>query len=98
MVNTLRQLHHAYILLCISTQGADVKDSGLAGLAAFDALSGSASEPFDPELEVLSPELHALSAQLDDNDDEDEDIFEIEFMMHKRNYYMDKMGFKVVDR
>ena len=49
----------------------------------------------------LSPELQRLSAKLDeenDDGDEDDDTFEIEFKMHKRNYYQEKMGFTAVDR
>lgn len=46
-----------------------------------------------------NPELEKLAAQFDgDLLDEDEDIFDTEFAMFKRDYYVQKFGFEEINR
>ena len=45
------------------------------------------------------PELEKLAAKFDDNLlDDDEDIFDIEFAVFKRDYYIQKFGFEKITR
>lgn len=45
------------------------------------------------------PELEKLAAQFDDDLlDEDEDIFDTEFAMFKRDYYVQKFEFEEINR
>lgn len=47
----------------------------------------------------LSPELAKLAAAMDDEEDEEsEDVFEIEFAMHKKQYYRDKFEIEDINR
>ena len=47
----------------------------------------------------LNPELEKLAAKFDEDlSDEDEDVFETEFVMHKRDYYMQKLGYEEINR
>ena len=47
----------------------------------------------------MNPELEKLARKFDDElSDEEEDVFETEFAMHKRDYYMEKMGYDQVTR
>lgn len=47
----------------------------------------------------LNPEIEKLAAKFDEEQsDEDEDVFETEFAMHKRDYYIQKFGYEEVNR
>ena len=47
----------------------------------------------------MNPELEKLARKFDDElSDEEEDVFETEFAMHKRDYYVEKMGYEQVTR
>lgn len=47
----------------------------------------------------VNPELEKLAAKFDEDlRDDDGDIFETEFAMHKRDYYMQKFGYEEVNR
>lgn len=49
----------------------------------------------------LNPELEKLAQRFDDelsDDDDEEDVFETEFAMYKRDYYMQKLGYEEINR
>ncbi|KAJ7394677.1 5'-3' exoribonuclease 1 [Desmophyllum pertusum] len=47
----------------------------------------------------VNPELEKLAAKFDEDlSDDDEDIFETEFAMLKRDYYMQKLGYEEINR
>ena len=63
------------------------------------------SVPEDTEKEIepkkkVNPELEKLAEKFDDefSDEEEENAFDIEFAMFKRNYYMQKLEYKEVNR
>ena len=48
---------------------------------------------------LMNPELEKLVQKFDDESSEDdEDVFETEFAMFKRDYYMQKLEYKEVNR
>ena len=46
----------------------------------------------------INPELDKLAQKFDDEFSDEEDTFEIEFAMFKRDYYMQKLGYVEVNR
>ena len=58
----------------------------------------TAAKRKEPKSKV-NPELEKLAAKFDEDlRDDDEDIFETEFAMLKRDYYMQKFGFQEISR
>ena len=59
-------------------------------------------EDTDKEIEPkkkVNPELEKLAEKFDDEfSDEEEDTFDVEFAMFKRDYYMQKLGYVEVNR
>lgn len=89
-------------LLCYSLVCRTKEDDSLLTLsnsfAALELMPGDNVKAKKPDRK-MNPELEKLARKFDDElSDEEEDVFETEFAMHKRDYYMEKMGYEQVTR
>ncbi|KAK3750242.1 hypothetical protein QZH41_017409 [Actinostola sp. cb2023] len=76
-------------------KGDRKKDSEANPFAALDSLSDKLDQTKLDDEEKMSPELAKLAAALDDDDEDrkeitQDDVFEIEFAMYKKQYYREK--------
>ncbi|KXJ17198.1 5'-3' exoribonuclease 2 [Exaiptasia diaphana] len=76
-------------------KGKKTRDEETNPFAALESLSGKLDEAKLDDDDELSPELAKLAAALDDDEEEsketsEEDVFEIEFAMYKKQYYREK--------
>lgn len=66
--------------------------------AALELMPGDSVKAKEPK-KKMNPELEKLAKTFDDELSEDEeDVFETEFAMFKRDYYMQKLGYEEVNR
>lgn len=66
--------------------------------AALELMPGDSVKAKEPN-KKMNPELEKLAKTFDDELSEDEeDVFETEFAMFKRDYYMQKLGYEEVNR
>lgn len=89
-------------MLCYSLPSFTKEDDSLLTLnnsfATLDLMPGDTEKAKKPDRK-MNPELEKLARKFDDElSDEEEDVFETEFAMHKRDYYMEKMGYEQVTR
>lgn len=89
-------------ILCYSLVCLTKEDDSLLTLnnsfAALELMPGDTVKAKKPDRK-MNPELEKLARKFDDElSDEEEDVFETEFAMHKRDYYMEKMGYDQVTR
>lgn len=89
-------------MLCYSLVCLTKEDDSLLTLnnsfAALELIPGDTVKAKKPNRK-MNPELEKLAGKFDDeSSDEEEDVFETEFAMHKRDYYMQKMGYEEITR
>lgn len=66
--------------------------------AALESMPEDTDKEIEPKKKV-NPELEKLAEKFDDEfSDEEEDTFDVEFAMFKRDYYMQKLGYVEVNR
>ena len=66
--------------------------------AALESMPEDTVKEIEPKKKV-NPELEKLAEKFDDEfSDEEEDTFDVEFAMFKRDYYMQKLGYIEVNR
>ena len=66
--------------------------------AALELIPGDSVKAKQPT-KKMNPELEKLARKFDEELSEDEgDTFEIEFAVHKRDYYMQKFGYEEINR
>ncbi|KAK2552969.1 5'-3' exoribonuclease 1 [Acropora cervicornis] len=66
--------------------------------AALESMPEDTVKEIEPKKKV-NPELEKLAEKFDDEfSDEEEDTFDVEFAMFKRDYYMQKLGYLEVNR
>ena len=66
--------------------------------AALELMPGDSVKTKEPN-KKSNPELERLAQKFEDESSEDEeDVFETEFAMFKRDYYMQKFGYEEVNR
>ena len=64
---------------------------------ALESMPEDSVEEIKPKKKI-NPELDKLAQKFDDEFSDEEDTFEIEFAMFKRDYYMQKLGYVEVNR
>lgn len=67
--------------------------------AVLEQMPGDSVKAQQPK-KKMNPELEKLARKFDDelSDDEEEDVFETEFAMLKRDYYTQKLGYEEITR
>ena len=67
--------------------------------AALELMPGDSVVKAPEPKKKLNPELEKLAQKFEDElSDEEEDVFETEFAMFKRDYYIQKFGYEEVTR
>ena len=67
--------------------------------AALELMPGDSVVKVQAPKKKLNPELEKLAQKFEDElSDEEEDVFETEFAMFKRDYYIQKFGYEEVTR